>query len=51
MPLGMVHLVTPGFIPVPKTTPKNLSAALQYVALAKYCKHGTDHISIVRTVV
>ena len=32
MPLGMAHLVTPGFIPVPKATRKNLSAALQTVA-------------------
>ena len=26
MPSGMDHFVTPGFIPVPKVTPRNLSA-------------------------
>ena len=65
MPLGMDHLVTPGFIPVPKATRKNLSAALHteafliFVALAvliaeliaKDCRHDTYHIPIIRIVV
>ena len=51
MPLGMAHFVTPGFIPVPKATRKNLSADLQTVALAKDCRHDTYYIPIVRTVV
>ena len=61
MPLGIAHLVTPGFIPVLKATQKNLNAALQTVAflilvalaelLAKDFRHGAYHIPIVRKVV
>ena len=40
-----------GIHPGAQNYPKNLSAALQTVALAKDCRHDTYYISIDRTVV